>query len=480
MKASKVKDTRLEKSVSMLEELVLTGQFKQAEEVSAGLVVTTPRSAALKAQVLIYKGELEEAARVLAPFESKLAEASLSDAAEFGLAQAELAYWRGEYEEAERRAQVVYGIFSLNNDAAGLARSHSMLGRIQRRRGNFDAAHEHMLKALDLAEKLPSGERDFLMSLIHFNLGETNRALGHFQQAQTHFLKSIELLKKEGGRYYGLALNGYGALLLLMGQYEEAAELIQQAYSCFSVNACFDDLAHATNNLAYAFIRLARFEEASRLLEESIELRRRSRDIAGESGTLELIGRLRFEQGHFQEAERALVQAIEMADLARNSHEKAVALITLGRVKMARRELDAAEGALEEALNLAIELKNGSLQAEAHTYLAELCVLRGNGMAARDHLRRSRSTINGYSDAYLRAQHERIERLVEEEKVKTQEGIFMIRSSFLPTWREAHESLGRFLLTEALKHAGGNQTHAAELLGVTKAYVTLLRKKYGL
>lgn len=479
MKATKLKERRQAREPSLLEDLVLSGQFAEAEKVSEDLPVTTPRMAALKAQVLIYKGDLEEAAKVLAPFENRLAEANLSDAGEFGLARAELAYWRGEYEEAQRQAQVVYGIFSLNNDPMGLARSLYMLGRIQRRWGDFDRAKQYMLQALDYVDKFPPDQRDFLVGLINFNLGETNRALGHFKDARAHFLKAIDLLKSEGGRYYGLALNGYGTLLLLMGRYEEAAELIQQAYSCFSVRACFDDLAHATNNLAYAFIRLGRFDDALRLLEESIELRRRSKDIAGESGTLELIGRLQFERGRFQEALGALMQAVEMADLAKNPHEKAVALITLSRVKMAQGELDAAQRCLEEALNLAIELKNGSLQAEAHTYLAELCVLQGNGMAARDHLKRSKSLINGYSDAYLLAQRERIERLVEEEKVKTQEGLFMIKSSFLPTWREAHESLGRFLLIEALKHAGGNQTQAAELLGVTKAYITLLRKKYG-
>lgn len=480
MKATKVKEIRQEKASTTLEELVLSGHFGEAERLSETLPATTVRTAALKAQVLIYKGELEEAAEVLAPFENKLTEANLTDAAEFGLARAELAYWRGEYEEAEKHAQVVYGIFSLNNDLVGLARSLYMLGRIQRRLGNFDRAKQYMLQALDYAQKFPSGQWDFLVGLISFNLGETNRALGHFKEARAHFLKAIDLLKSEGGRYYGLALNGYGTLLLLMGQYEEAAELIQQAYSCFSIRAFFDDLAHATNNLAYAFIRLGRFDEARQLLQESLELRRRSKDIAGESGTLELIGKLHFEQGRFEEAQRVLMQAVEMADLARNPHEKAVALITLGRVKMARGELDAARHRLEEALNLAIELKNESLQAEAHTYLAELCVLQGNGMAARDHLKRSKSLMNGYSDAYLLAQRERIERRVEEEKVKAHEGVFTINSSFLPTWREAHESLGKFLLVEALKHAGGNQTQAAELLGVTKAYITLLRKKYGI
>jgi len=476
-----MKGTKLRESPAM-EEAILSGDFKQAERISQDLLVEDAKTAALKAQLLIYKGDLEEAGRVLEPFEGRLlAEVNLKDAAEYGLAKAELLYWRGEYELAERQAQVVFGIYSLNNDQMGLARSLYVLGRVHRRMGNFDRAQEQMLKALQYAEGVPGEPPEFLLGLILFNLGETNRALGNFKDAESKFLEAIEKLRKvEKGRYYGLALNGYGALLILKGRYNEAAQLIREAYDRFSEIACFDDLAHATNNLAYAYIRMGHFEEASRLLTESLELRRRSKDIAGESGTLELVGRLRFEQGAFEEAEQALRQAIELAELAKNDHEKAVALITLGRVFLAKGAIEESQQALEEALRLAVELKNRSLQAEAHTYLAELSVRKGNGMEALDHLKRTRPLINGYSDAYLLAQRDRIEKLVQGEKVRAEEGIFSIRSSFLPTWREAHESLGRFLLTEALKHAGDNQTRAAELLGVTKAYITMLRKKYGI
>lgn len=480
MKATKVKEIQQEKASTLLEELVLSGHFGEAERLSETLPATSVRVAAMKAQVLIYKGELEEAAEVLAPFENKLTEASLSDAAEYGLARAELAYWRGEYEEAEKHAQVVYGIFSLNNDPVGLARSLYMLGRIKRRGGDFDRAKQYMLQALDHTSSLHGDQADFLIGLIFFNLGAINHILGDFREAEAEFLRAIELLKRvEGGRYYGLALSSYGALLNSKGHYEQAAQMLQNAYNCFTENACFDDLAHTTNNLAYSYIRMGQFDKASKLLNESLELRRRSKDIAGEAATLELIGRLRFEQGKLEDAEKALKQAIEVAELADNPSEKAVALITLGRVLMAKRLFDNSQQALEEALKLAIELKNKSLQAETHTYLAELSVLRGNGMEALDHLKRARNLINGYSDAYLLEQIDRIEKLVQAEKVRTEEGIFLIKGSFLPTWREAHESLGRFLLTEALKHAGENQTRAAELLGVTKAYITMLRKKYG-
>ncbi|MEO0248659.1 MAG: tetratricopeptide repeat protein, partial [candidate division WOR-3 bacterium] len=366
------------------------------------------------------------------------------------------------------------------NDQFGLARSLHVLGRVHRRWGNYDRAQDYMVKALQYAESQEGDHAEFLTGSILYNLGVIHYFLGNFRQAEPELLKAVESLKKvEGGRYFGNALNVYGALLNSKGEYKKAAKVIQQAYDCFSESASFDDLAHATNNLAYSYIMMRDFDRASKLLTESLELRRRSKDIAGESVTLELVGRLKLEKGDLKEAEQVLRQAIESAELAKNQHEKTVALITFGRVLMAEQRFSECGETLEEALRLAIELKNKSLQAEAHTYLAELSLHKGNGMEALDHLKRTKSLINGYSDAYLLAQIERIEKLVQGEKVRAEEGTFLIKSSFLPTWREAHESLGRFLLTEALRHADDNQTRAAELLGVTKAYITMLRKRYG-
>jgi transcriptional regulator with GAF, ATPase, and Fis domain len=99
-------------------------------------------------------------------------------------------------------------------------------------------------------------------------------------------------------------------------------------------------------------------------------------------------------------------------------------------------------------------------------------------VGAHESLRKAKEMINGYTDAYLKTQVERIEKLLKEEKIKTDGGVFVIKSSFLPNWREAHESLGKFLLTEALQRSGGSQVRAAELLGVTKAYITMLRRKH--
>lgn len=470
--------------IARAETLVMRGDFKQAAKQLEDIAeVSDLRMAAIKAQVLVYQGRLDEAEEVLEPFTDRISdETNLKDTAEFGLAKAEWLYWRGEYEAAEKQLQNVLGIYRIKNDQFGQARALCLLGRIYRRQGHYELAQKHLDEALEAVQNQTDvDDADFLQGRILFNLGVIHHQRGELERAESLYTKAMNLLKRtENGRYYAGVLNSYGMLLRAKGDYEQAARCYREAINYFSESAFFDDLAHATNNLAYVQIRLGNLEEATRLLAESLELRRRARDIAGESVTLELMGMLHLEQGQLKEAQQVLNSALQMAELAKNDQEKAFALITLGRVLAAQGALDESKERLQEALRLAIQLKSKMLECESYTYLAEVQARMGDGVGALESLHRAKNLMNGYTDAYLKTQLERIEKLVREEKIKTTGGVFMIKSSFLPTWREAHEALGKFLLAEALRHSEGSQVRAAELLGVTKAYITMLRRKYNI
>lgn len=464
------------------EELILRGHFKRAAEIIETLPEADDlRTAAVRAQLLIYQGRLDEAAEVLELFEEAIQdESNLKDVAEFEMAKAEWLYWRGEYEAAEKHIHNVLGIYRIRGDEFGQARALCLLGRLHRRQGNYELAKRDLEEALDIVERQTQvEERDFLVGTIRFNLGVVYHQLGELERAESLYKEAMQLLKRtENGRYYGFVLNSYGMLLRAKGEYERAARCYQEAITYFSESASFDDLAHATNNLAYVEIQLGHLDKAEELLNESLELRRRANDIAGESVTLELMGILHLKRGRLDEARRVLQSAIELADLAKSPPEKAFALITLGRVLVAQGAIDEARQKLDQALRLAIQLSSRMLECESCIYLAEIYARKGDGARAYEYLERAQRLMERASDAHLRAEMERVERLLEEEKIKTSGGVFMIRSSFLPTWREAHEALGKFLLAEALNRTGGSQVKAAKLLGVTKAYITMLRRKY--
>lgn len=466
-------ETRVENTVAL-------GHFGGAAELDPASVATDPQRAAMVAHDLIYRGRLGEAAEVLQPFGESIDQGiNLVDAAELGLARAELAYWNGQYEESHRSAENVLGIFRIMGDKFGEGRALYLLGRIARRQGDFESAMRQLVRAEDVVSALPASKNRFLLGCIHHNRGVIHQQLGEIEVAQSFLVKALaELKATENGRFYGIALNSYGVLLKTKGDYAESTRTYQRAIDLLSAQASFDDLAHAINNLAYVQILTGQWDQSEKNLRESLELRRRAGDIAGEAGTLELLGRLNLERGSYEEAEKNFKSSIEMAELARNDHEKALALIGLGMLlnKMGRGER--AKASLEQANRLAIQLKSKMLEAQTSAYLAESCALEGSGLEAQGNLARARELLKDYHDWHLASEVARLEEVLRGEKIRMTDGTFTIKNTFMPTWREAHDALGRFLLGESLKSSGGSQVQAARMLGVTKAYITMLRRKH--
>ncbi|MBI4470590.1 MAG: tetratricopeptide repeat protein [Acidobacteria bacterium] len=454
-------------------------EIMQADSVS---VADDPLRASQAAQGLIYRGRLDEAAELLSRFGRSIDQRlNLKDAGELGLARAELAYWRGLYEESASNAESVLGIFRLIEDAAGEGRALYLLGRIARRKGDFDLANREFDRSRTILEALPRNQSRFLLGCVHYNLGVIRQQLGEIEEAERFLTAALEELKSsENGRFYAIALNSYGVLLKTKGAYPEAIQTYQQAIQLLNRHASFDDLAHALNNLAFVQILTGHGDQAARNLSESLELRRRAGDIAGEAGTLDLIGRLHLSRGEYAEAEQAFRSSIDTAELAQNDHEKAVALIGLGMLLNKSGRAEAAQGPLLEAERLAVQLKSRMIEAQSLLYQAERSALLGSGAEGQQLLARARGLLERYADRYCSTEADRLDALLRGEKFRISDGAFSITRSFLPPWREAHDALGRYLLGESLKLAGGSQVGAARILGVTKAYITMLRRKHGI
>ncbi len=456
--------------------------FELAADFDSSVKIQEPQRAADVAQALIYQNRLPEATDVLEPFgETFERDLALRDAGELGLARAELSYWKGQYHEASRFGESSAGIFRLLGDRFGEGRALYMLGRILRRQGNFESAMQELEQAREALSSSAASKTRFYLGCIEYNIGVIHQQLGALDRAEDHLTRALtELSATERGRFYGIALNSYGVLQKSKGQYAEATRTFQKAISLLSAHASFDDLAHAINNLANVQILTGELEQAEKNLLESLELRRRAGDIAGEAGTLELLGRLHLERGNFVEAEKSFKSSMEMAELAHNDHERALALVGMGRLLNRTGRPADAKGCLEDARRVAIQLNSKMLEALSAAYLAESAALAGSGTEAQKYLSRARELAAGYDDQHLQREINRLDQAIRGEKIRLAEGTFTIRSAFMPTWREAHDALGRFMLSEALKEAGGSQVGAARILGVTKAYVTMLRRKHSI
>ncbi len=478
---TKVREVQV--SGSRMVELLDGGQYRRAEKLLAEMAETSsPMRLVLRAEIEIYFARLEEAAQLLNQVQSCLDDIHL--AARYAMTRGSLHYWRYEYNEADEHFQTAYHIYKLTNDSFNLASALCSLGRLRRRKGEFKEAGDLLAKARELlkGESPEHIERfEFLAGLIDFNVAVCRHEMGDLESASSLYHSSIELLRRsEECRYYGLALNSYGSLLVRLGRYQEALEPLQAANRIFTELATLEDLNHSRSNLAWALIRLKNYGEAEELLKDGIELAHRVGDIASTSVYLRLFAELNLMKGDVGGARRSVDSAIEQADLSSNIGHQASSRILGARISLAKGDAYNAEQALNTALELAQKSGNQSLEARARLYLADTLVTTSS-VKGREYLNKACDLLANYREAALDQDVKRISDRYRGERVTiTADNKLMINGNLLPTWNTAKEAVERFLLKNALEQAQDNQTKAGQILGITKVHVHDKRKQYGL
>lgn len=476
----KVAPQNLPTAASDVLKLIDEGQFVRAEQIlSQSGPSPDPMMNVLKAEVETYFARLDQADELLEAVAPEIE--SLHLAARYALARGGLLYWCYDYEQASDQLQAAYHMYKFLADAFYMASALYNLGRLRRRQAQYEEAVELLNRARAMVEAEQTTRGDFLRGLIDFNLGVCQHQLGDLQAASALYESSVRLLRDtEECRYYGLVLNSYGALLKRLGKYEAALQCLEQAARIFNKLGIFEDMAHTTSNLALTLIRLQRYDEAQRLLYESLELRHRVGDIAGGALCLDLLAELNLEVGDLAAAAMLAAQAVEQADLAMNAFQQAYARVTAGRVCFRKGDVLGAEKRLLAALDRAQKLESKELLCVASLYLAE-CYSVLSPLKGREYLWKSAELLHDFQDVWFQTEFERISQRYKGERISiTEDNKLLINGNLLPTWAAAKEAVEKFLLKNALEQSGFNQAQAGRLLGITKVHVHDKRKQYGI
>lgn len=458
------------------------GQFRTAEQLIERLgPIDEPIVKVLSAEVEVYFARLDQAESLLTEVRSSLEQIHL---ARFAMAKGGLSYWRFEFEQAEDNFQAAYHLYKFLFDSFQVANALFNLGRVRRRQSQYDEAMSLLGRARDLLKSEPPEmiERfEFLSGLIDFNDAVCKHQLGDLDTAGRLYASAIELLRRsEECRYYGGALNSFGAYLKRLGKYDDAVLTLRRAMDIFRSLATFDDIAAASANLALTMIRLHRYEEAETLLREALELYQRTGNMASTASSLDLFAQLYLETGDLESAERFAAQATEQADLSRNPFQQAYAYISAGRVAYRKGDGFKAERLLRIALDLANRIASKELMAASTIFLAECC-LTASVVKGREYLIQATNWVREYPDKWFEMELERIGERYKGDRISiTEENKLVVNGNLLPSWNGAKEALERFLIKNALELANGNQTKAGQLLGITKVHVHDKRKQYDL
>jgi CHAT domain-containing protein/Tfp pilus assembly protein PilF len=149
-----------------------------------------------------------------------------------------------------------------------LGEAHLALGYYQEAEGNFR-------DALSLLERAP-GQVAADIAWATGLLGEAHRRTGRNGQAEPLFQRALELWRTTPGDHHislAWALNGLGAIAYDLGRYNEAAQLYERAIALSRENA---NKATYLNNLATAYLKQDRDNEAKELLDDALDMQEKS------------------------------------------------------------------------------------------------------------------------------------------------------------------------------------------------------------
>jgi len=278
-------------------------------------------------------------------------------------------YWRqGAYDQAldlfKKALQIQREVGNKDYEALSL----NNIGNIYLVKGQYEEARTYFEQALTLREqtKVPQG----IAETTH-NLAETSAKLGEYDEALRHSLRAIELLRGAGEKrlaameqHYMASVFGYqGRYGAALKNEEEALKILREA------NDRTSWLAGVLSGHGLALSSIAKFDDATKSLDEALTLSRELKDQALVAQSLNYKGNAAFYRGEYATARGLFQEALDAAQPTKDVHLILVA--KLGLAKTTVREGRDAATTLRSLANEADSVGLKHLGVEARIYLGD-------------------------------------------------------------------------------------------------------------
>jgi tetratricopeptide (TPR) repeat protein len=213
--------------------------------------------------------------------------------------------------------------------------------RCYRRQSDWEAARSDVEAALELSERLGDGEAlahgYFQASIIAERNGQWVLARSYAEQAKALYEEHEDRLN------VGRLLNNLGGLTFLLGDPEQAVELLKEAFAVALEVGSKPDAAQAVSSLAQVHLREGRPEQAEEQAQLALSLLEERVDFLDEQGNAQLVlGRALLEQGRLDESEQALAASEAAFEQLSSRSHKAAAWTAQAELSMRRGDQDAA------------------------------------------------------------------------------------------------------------------------------------------
>lgn len=326
------------------------------------------------------------------------------------LALGTLAYEQGQVDAADHQYRAALDFFKRVASAAGRAKAHYQLARLNWRRGRLEQAQTSALSAMRAATEttmpVPRGDIYNVLGLISEDLGQLHNALTWYQKAVAAYGQDRQRL--------AATLVNIGNVHLRFGALQDAAGAFEQARASSEAVHDLAGVADARNGLGIVALRQKDAAAAS-LFEQAAEEAARAGDSAVQARAMANLAYARYAEGRLADAEQAAATA-ERLGTTRDVNAR-VAMLALrgslqasqGRKPEASQSYAAAIALVEEMRgNLRHqELKATFLEDKADLYDLQIGLLTDLGRDAEvlEYLERARSRafLDMMGDRRLRA-----------------------------------------------------------------------------
>jgi predicted ATPase/DNA-binding SARP family transcriptional activator len=267
----------------------------------------------------------------------------LGEEADVGVVGPDQARWLRRLDEDHDNLRVVLALALANRNVEGALRLATSIGRFWQYRSYFSEGIEWSGKVIDLASAeldnghthLPEEKREELLSLLARALhhkGFMTMRQGNYDEAHRHCARALEISRTLGDRRkVANIIVTLGNLAFHRGRYSEAVELCEEGLGIFREEGDKAGLGYAAHSLGMTAVNQGRFKEAKPLLEESLALQRELGSKSGAALDLLWLGRLALNEAHDTEAARRYFdESLELSQELGNRWMEGWLLMNLG------------------------------------------------------------------------------------------------------------------------------------------------------
>jgi transcriptional regulator with GAF, ATPase, and Fis domain/Tfp pilus assembly protein PilF len=200
---------------------------------------------------------------------------------------------------------------------------------------------------------------------------------GHWRRGRRYALYGYAVLRdSDDHRTVGQLGVTCGLCCARLGRNAEAIEWLQNAAATFRRINDSDGLVAALNNLGLVYKNLREWREATRFLEQALQLDERAGLYERMRGHSQNLGLIRYRLGQWDLAEENFRQSLKISREVGILQGESGALLALGMLARRRRQLDRAEEHYRRALALAEQVGAQREIVLAHEFLGELALDR--------------------------------------------------------------------------------------------------------